>query len=262
MRTPFKILGGLILIAFAFAIWGHIESERTKETHSVGNATKARPAEKIIVLTPEEEKIIDTHYKVGVAHYQKGEYQKAVEQFNKAIELGRRDADIYFQRGKAHFNNRGIFRSSYAEARKDFERSIQLNPKNAEAYFWCAKACVEDGGRYDEAIARCRKAAELNPNGTGEYFAWCAKELVKGSEDRYRKKRYDEAITLCNKATQLDPSNAYAYGWRGKAYFQKSQHDIARRELDKAVELDSRIERDWFSKDADVKLMLEVFRGQ
>jgi len=260
-------MAGLIFIAATFAIWGSFResagSGRSQETYSVGNAIKVRPAEKTIVPTPEEEKIIDAHYKLGIAHHQKREHKKAVEQFNKAIELGRRDADIYFQRGKAHFNNTGLFASStYAEARKDFERSIQLDPKNAEVYFWCAKACVEDGGRYDEAITLCRKAAELNPNGTGEYYAWCAKELVKGSESRYKKKRYDEAITLCNKATQLDPSNAYAYGWRGKAYFQKSQHDMARREFNKAVELDSRIDRDWFSKDADVKLMLEVLRGQ
>jgi tetratricopeptide (TPR) repeat protein len=65
----------------------------------------------------------------GIAYGEKGQYDQAISDFNRAIELNPRDIKAY--------NNRGIvyrLKGQYDQAISDFNRAIELNSLDAEAY--------------------------------------------------------------------------------------------------------------------------------
>ena len=51
---------------------------------------------------------------------------------------------------------------SYERAVAEFELAIELLPQDPTAYIWLGKAC-EDSGRYDEALRAFKKAVEVEP---------------------------------------------------------------------------------------------------
>ena len=70
----------------------------------------------------------DAHYKRGVAKNASGDYQGAINDFDKAIELVPDSATTY--------NNRGIAKrnlGSYQDAINDFDKAIELDPSYTTA---------------------------------------------------------------------------------------------------------------------------------
>ena len=62
-------------------------------------------------------------------------YDRALHDFNKAVELDPQDATAYLNRGLTYYNQ-----GSYTPAMKDFDQAIRLDPDDAEAVYH--KACV------------------------------------------------------------------------------------------------------------------------
>jgi TonB family protein len=91
------------------------------------------------------------------ANFVMGEYESAITDYNKAIELNQKEPSIYFSRGLAHFN-----KQSYTTAIADFDKVIELDPKEAMAYFKRANA-LEKLGSFEKALSDYQKAVELDP---------------------------------------------------------------------------------------------------
>ena len=73
----------------------------------------------------------------GINSIQSEDYQQAIKDFDKAIELNPNLAEAY--------NNRGLVYGKLGnlqQAIKDFDKAIELNPKYAEAYCWRGIAYV------------------------------------------------------------------------------------------------------------------------
>jgi TonB family protein len=87
-----------------------------------------------------------------------GEYDAAIVDYNKAIELNPKESSIYFSRGLAHFNNK-----SFTPAIADFDKVIELDPKEATAYFKRGNA-LEKIGNFEKALTDYQKAVELDPD--------------------------------------------------------------------------------------------------
>lgn len=94
----------------------------------------------------------------GNANFVMGEYETAITDYNKAIELNSKEPDIYFSRALAYFN-----RQSYTSAIADFDKVIELDPKEAMAYFKRGNA-LERMGSFEKALADYQKAVELDPD--------------------------------------------------------------------------------------------------
>jgi tetratricopeptide (TPR) repeat protein len=58
-----------------------------------------------------------------------GQYDKAISDYTKAIELNPKHADTYYSRGLA-YNKMG----QYDKAISDYTKAIELNPKHAGAH--------------------------------------------------------------------------------------------------------------------------------
>jgi len=65
----------------------------------------------------------------GVSFVKAGEYEKATECFDKAIELDPMDAEAYHNRGLAYYAL-----AQYGRAIEDFDKAVELDPNCTEAH--------------------------------------------------------------------------------------------------------------------------------
>jgi tetratricopeptide (TPR) repeat protein len=93
----------------------------------------------------------------GIAYSDIGQYDRALEDYNKVISMNPDYSSVY--------NNRGVVYSRqglYDMAIEDFSRSIVLTPNFSDAYNNRGVA-FDKAGRFDKAIEDFQKAIVLNP---------------------------------------------------------------------------------------------------
>ena len=96
------------------------------------------------------------YQKRAVGYVVKGEYDLAVADYGKIIELKPDDTSTYLNRGLAFYNKK-----SYDLAIADYNKAIELNPKEAIAYLNRGES-HEKMGNLQKAISDYRKATELD----------------------------------------------------------------------------------------------------
>ena len=69
------------------------------------------------------------YYNRGNAKYELKQYQEAIADYDKAIELNQKMCR-YYNRGNAKYELK-----QYQEAIADFNKAIELNPKDAHTYY-------------------------------------------------------------------------------------------------------------------------------
>jgi len=102
---------------------------------------------------------------LGVAYGQKGEFQKALECFEKALSLDDTDALIYYNKGLFHLSQFMQMKSrpDYPRAQESFKKAIELDPALAPAYNGLGVG-YRVAGQIDSAIAVWEKTLEIDPN--------------------------------------------------------------------------------------------------
>lgn len=104
------------------------------------------------------------HIFVGFNHYKEGEFDKALGEFNGAVEIDPENSEAYFWRGRALMKV-----TRYGDATADFEMAVKLNPAYADAYdnlgWLYARA-----GKYDKSIMCLTRAIELKPDNGWAYY--------------------------------------------------------------------------------------------
>ena len=165
----------------------------------------------------------DTYYYRGFAHSKNDEFDLAIEDYNKTIELDPKYAQAYNNRGLAYYN-----KNKLDLAIKDYNKAIKLNPKYANAYINRGNA-YRKKGELDTAIKDHNKAIELNPNDADTYYNRGNAYNDKGEVDL--------AIKDYNKAIGLNPNDADTYCNRGNVYFKKGEVGLAIKDYDKAIKL-------------------------
>jgi len=93
----------------------------------------------------------------GTGYSRKGEYDRAIRDFDAALRLKPDDASAFYNRGIAYYG-----KGQYDQAIRDFTEAIRLKPDYTSAYGNRGLAYAKLGRR-DKAIADYRKAIELRP---------------------------------------------------------------------------------------------------
>ncbi len=182
----------------------------------------------------------------GNAHYDRGNYDKAITDFTKAIELNPEDRDAYLWRALAYKRKDDI-----VKAISDHTKVIEINPKDSSGYLYRGMTyevlAYTSGGKnhYDKAIADYTKAIELNPDVAPYIYIHRGTLYFNRGSAFATIHDYDLAIIDCTKAielepksAELDPKSAKRYNIRGRAYSIKGQRDKAITDFTKAIELD------------------------
>lgn len=156
------------------------------------------------------------YFKRGYECGERKDYDCAIENYTKAIELNSLDASAYINRGIAYSN-----KGNNDLAIIDLNEAIELDPRNVGSYISRGAAYVITGKR-DEAIKDFTKAIELNPQSADAYNGRAAAYFLK--------RKYHEAIKDYTKAIELNPQNPYPYNTRAIAYEKLGQ--VARAQAD------------------------------
>ena len=101
----------------------------------------------------------------GTAYGELGNYQQAIKDFTKAIELNPQYAMAYYNRGLTYGRNLG----NYQQAIKDYTKAIQLNPQDAMAYYKRGLAYAKSGDA-QKALENLKIAAKLRGIGRHRDF--------------------------------------------------------------------------------------------
>ncbi len=109
----------------------------------------------------------------GIFDIRNGKFEDAVEKINKSIEL-KNDWEIpYFYRAVAYHAL-----ENYDEAMLDYTKSIQLNPNMTDAYYNRAKIILSESNspmsEIKKAVADLEKALELDDKFVDALFAMAA----------------------------------------------------------------------------------------
>lgn len=166
------------------------------------------------------------YYKRGIAYSNEGKHENAIEDFTKAINTDKR-IDLlgspYYYRGNA-YNKIG----QYDKAIKDFTEAISWKHDNYGAYLNRGNAYV-DKGEFGKAMKDYDMAIRWKPDYEKAYLG---RGLVwsKMSE-------FDRAITDYSEAIRIDPFFAIGYYNRGIVYKKMNQKEKAILDFKKACEL-------------------------
>lgn len=138
---------------------------------------------------------------LGIEETNKGNFDEAINNFNKAIEL-EPDWDLpYFSKAIAFHN-----KFELEEAYENYTRALEINPKMIDAYFNLAQVIlarkpVSDSDLH-EALVNLEKAIELDNKFTDAYY--------HAGVIKMNLKDYSGAIEALDKAIELEPTAVYS----------------------------------------------------
>ena len=163
----------------------------------------------------------------GNSYNELKQYERAIEDLNKAIEIEPEDAEAYYNRGDSYNKLK-----QYERAIQDFDKAIGLKPDYAEAYNNRGNSC--DGlKQYERAIEDFDKAIELKPDKEVLTISYYNRGISYNGL-----KQYERAIADYDKAIELKPDYAEVYNNRGNSYNELKQYEHAIKNFEKTIEIE------------------------
>jgi tetratricopeptide (TPR) repeat protein len=195
------------------------------------------------------------YYDLGNYYFEKGDNEKAIPLFGKAIKVGT-NYKSYANRGLALMKQ-----LKYDEAIQDFNKAIELKPKQDEAFLGRAHA-YGDLKKYDLSMSDVNEALKFRESYESYFFRgylYKATENYDLAIENYSKamtltkevsvynnrgnvyfllKDYAKAIADYNVVLNQNPNDPNGLSNRGAAYFQSNQFEAAMVDINKAISLD------------------------
>lgn len=200
------------------------------------------------------------YYELGHEKLQSGDWQGAVDDFTRAIEL---DARLQTHNSKsvsgdrfagsetgaseifvsdpftaAAYHSRAIahaYLGELDEAVDDYQHALRIKPKWAEAYLNLGLAMLERKD-YAGAIVDFTRAIQLKSTLVSAHHARGTAFMKQG--------RMEPAVVDFTNALKLDPGMAEAYANRGLALMVMGREVEAKTDLEKCLELRPELQRD------------------
>lgn len=206
---------------------------------------------RVIERVEEERQIrLDEQFKRCLSYYDEKDYDTAISEFTKYLEIDPNNAKALCERGRAYFE-----KNNYEMAISDWSNAIKIDPHNARFYANRAggyKGLGNDHnyktlddysktidelelGNYHKAIDDYTTAIDIDPNYRSLYY-------FRGQV--YEKmKDYDNAIADYTIEIQKRPKYKFAYRERGKLYELIGDYDAAIADYTELIKLDAKTVR-------------------
>ncbi len=229
-----KISGAILVCALLSAFTSEIFAQSTN--------TSIKP----------EEKLLDS----GVAYEQKKDFDKAIAEYSKALEINPQYALAYNNRGYTYY-----LMKEYDKAIVDLSKAIEIDPQflrpyhnRREAYLAVSKSDLADADakkiielenkiisdKNEKAIAELSKAIQTNPQDSNAYY--------NRGNVYLEIKEYDKAIVDFSKLIEINPQYAEAYNDRGYAYYLKKDYDKAITDYSKAININPKLLKSYHNR--------------
>jgi tetratricopeptide (TPR) repeat protein len=177
--------------------------------------------DELIAKNPKEGRIFTQR---ASAWWARGERQRALADFDQAIQLGYVEAHAFTSRGMFH-----TAMGNMDAAVKDFGQAIERDDKDEVPYINRAAVYLAQS-KIDLALADYSRAIELNPKKADNYQQRAVAYKMK--ED------LDSALRDFNKALELNPKHVPALMGRGYISYQQEKHEQAAADFAAVIELD------------------------
>lgn len=189
-------------MVFAAAALGWAAGPELERARELYKRTDYEAAIRLLSSVPHKDAPV--YALTGQVYFMQGEFKKAAENLQKAVELSPNDSDYYLWLGRAYGrraeSSSFVTAPSYAgKARDAFERAVQLNPRNTEAisdlfeYYMDAPGFL--GGGLDKAANLANRMAAVNPS----EGAWAQARLAE------KRKQFTTAEQQLRRAADLAP---------------------------------------------------------
>lgn len=201
----------------SFLVLNSLGSEYTMQ----GNPKQAIPfLNKAIAVAPDYYK---GYYNRGLAYVQLQQNDKALDDFNKAINYHKQGnhAKSYVARANVYYNLK-----DFTKAIKDAEKALSIDAKNSKANFLLGN-CYDDLNDLPKALSYYNTSIQLNPE---EPLFYLRRAVLFGKEQKF-----NECLADLNTCTTINENFAEAYYWKGVAKVSLKQNPCD--DLKKAVKL-------------------------
>lgn len=197
---------------------GHLALKYGRYNQAINYYTEAIKSDNLSSISLE-----DAYFNRGYAKMRTNDFDGAITDFNKAIEINPKNSRVYYSRGVAK-ENKNDFDGSIV----DYNKAIELDPKFIWAYEnrGIKKSLKND---FDGAIADFNRTIELDPKKATAYLNRGLAKLDKFD--------YDEAIIDFDKAIDLDSKCDDAFLGRGFAFLYKNKPDKAITDFEEALKI-------------------------
>ena len=165
-----------------------------------------------------------------------GNFTEAINDFNIAIDLDPKNANIYIAR--AILKNK---LKDYSGAINDYNKAHDLNPNAADGHYRSAYELLERSAEKSEILDELNIAIALESNKPHYY-------TLRG-DIKIWSKDYSEAINDYNKAIDINPNQTLPYYLRGKAKGSLGDYTGLLSDFDKVIE------------PKQIKAMFKVFKN-
>lgn len=162
----------------------------------------------------------------NLAHYyiQQKQPEKALANYNVAIELQPEKAQTYNNRGKIYFD-----RGEYDKALEDYNKSLSLEPEYADAL--ANRGAVYGAtNQFEKAIKDFTKVLEINPKNTDV--------ISNRAFVFYRQKEFEKAISDCKLYLEFKPKDTEVINLKGLCYAGLNDFDTAILEYNRAIQIE------------------------
>ncbi len=222
---------------------------------------KTEQAQKLLKeMLRENETLADARYLLGVIHLMRGDYERAIEELERAIAINGNDYTYYERLGDAYglkAQKGNIFSALFVigDMRSSWEKAIELKPDVVSArerlftYYLVAPGIA--GGDMDKALMLAGEVVKLNPvRGhllLGRYYQK-SEEMAKAEQEYMTAVRLDstnvntintigyfylnrdepqKALPWFTRYVKLAPDAPNAYDSRGDCFVKNGQPDSA-----------------------------------
>jgi len=188
---------------------------------------------------------------------EQGQFEQAIANYTKAIELDTQNVEAYIGRGTAYHAD-----DQHDMAISDYTKAIEIEPMNAKAYCWRAGA-YRIKNQCQLAISDYTEALEIDPMLAEAYRQRGTLYLVMNQNylaisdytkvieisplyrmvyvergNAYRANgEYDLAISDYNKDIEIEPRHGLAYYCRGLCHHERGQYDLAIIDYTRTIEI-------------------------
>jgi tetratricopeptide (TPR) repeat protein len=195
-----------------------------------GNANPAKALEyqkELMAKYPNDER---AHFLLGGGWFGQQEYDKAIEQYLKAVELNPSYSPAYNILGYAY---RAV--EKYPEAEAAFKKYIELIPGDPNPYDSYAELLMKTG-RFDESIVQYRKALSVNQNFTPSKVGIATNFMLQGKHADGAKE-----MDALYRAARDDADRRNALFTKGVIFVDAGKTDAALAEIEKEYRLDAKL---------------------